>query len=104
MQPTESAPASFACCRATFDIDNIDIGPERRAYLETKLERVWEINSEGSIPWVSLANLAALISQSPTVCLVECWAVSWSHPATSSTLADGYAAALSSLVVKHLCS
>jgi betaine lipid synthase len=38
--------------RATFDIDNIDIGPERRAYLETKLERVWEINSEGSIPWV----------------------------------------------------
>lgn len=38
--------------RSIFDIDNIDIGPERRAYLETKLERVWEINSEGSIPWV----------------------------------------------------
>jgi betaine lipid synthase len=39
-------------CRSIFDIDNIDIGPERRAYLETKLERQWEINSEGSIPWV----------------------------------------------------
>ncbi len=44
-------------CRATFDIDNIDIGPERRAYLETKLERVWEINSEGSIPWVSCTGM-----------------------------------------------
>lgn len=40
--------------RSIFDIDNIDIGPERRAYLETKLERVWEINSEGSIPWCAL--------------------------------------------------
>eukprot|EP00879_Flechtneria_rotunda_P011867 GHRR01012396.1.p1 GENE.GHRR01012396.1~~GHRR01012396.1.p1 ORF type:complete len:672 (+),score=176.99 GHRR01012396.1:1113-3128(+) len=38
--------------RSIFDIDNIDIGPERRAYLETKLERVWEVNNEGSIPWV----------------------------------------------------
>jgi hypothetical protein len=33
-------------CRATFDTDNIDIGPERRAYLETCLERVWEVNSQ----------------------------------------------------------
>lgn len=38
-------------CRAIFDVDNIDIRPERRAYLETKLERVWDINSEESIPW-----------------------------------------------------
>jgi betaine lipid synthase len=38
--------------RATFDTDNIDLGPERRAYLETKLERAWERNSEGSIPYV----------------------------------------------------
>ena len=38
--------------RSIFDIDNIDIGPERRAYLETRLERVWEINSQGSIPYV----------------------------------------------------
>ncbi|KAI8469365.1 MAG: hypothetical protein J3K34DRAFT_282994 [Monoraphidium minutum] len=38
--------------RAVFDIDNIDIGPERRQYLETKLERVWEYNSQGSIPYV----------------------------------------------------
>jgi hypothetical protein len=27
--------------RSIFDIDNIDIGPERRAYLETKLEVGW---------------------------------------------------------------
>lgn len=38
--------------RAIFDVDNIDIGPERRSYLEHKLERVWEINSQGSIPYV----------------------------------------------------
>ena len=38
--------------RSVFDIDNIDIGPERRAYLETRLERVWEHNSEGGIPYV----------------------------------------------------
>mmetsp|Transcript_20159 Transcript_20159/g.56144 ORF Transcript_20159/g.56144 Transcript_20159/m.56144 type:complete len:687 (-) Transcript_20159:861-2921(-) len=38
--------------RATFDTDNIDIGPERRVYLEHRLERVWEINSQGSIPYV----------------------------------------------------
>lgn len=38
--------------RCIFDVDNIDIGPERRAYLENCLERVWEINSQGSIPYV----------------------------------------------------
>jgi len=38
--------------RATFDVDNIDVGPERRAYLDGKLERVWEYNGEGSIPYV----------------------------------------------------
>ncbi|CAL5226880.1 g9753 [Coccomyxa viridis] len=38
--------------RATFDTDNIDIGPERRNYLDHRLSRVWEMNSEGSIPYV----------------------------------------------------
>ncbi|GAX75478.1 hypothetical protein CEUSTIGMA_g2921.t1 [Chlamydomonas eustigma] len=38
--------------RSVFDVDTIDLGPERRAYLEHKLERVWEINSQGSIPYV----------------------------------------------------
>jgi betaine lipid synthase len=38
--------------RAVFDIDSIDVGPERRAYLETKLERAWEFNGQGSIPCV----------------------------------------------------
>ena len=32
--------------RATFDSDNIDIGPERRNYLDHRLSRVWEMNSE----------------------------------------------------------
>lgn len=32
--------------RSIFDIDTIDLGPERRSYLEHKLERVWEINSQ----------------------------------------------------------
>lgn len=33
-------------CRATFDTDNIDVGPERRAYLDHRLSRVWEVNSQ----------------------------------------------------------
>ena len=32
--------------RATFDTDNIDIGPERRDYLDHRLSRVWEMNSQ----------------------------------------------------------
>lgn len=38
--------------RSTFDTDNIDIGPERRNYLDHQLSRVWEFNDEGSIPYV----------------------------------------------------
>lgn len=38
--------------RCIFDIDGIDLGPERRAYLEHHLDRVWEVNSQGSIPYV----------------------------------------------------
>lgn len=38
--------------RATFDTDNIDIGPERRAYLDHRLSRAWEMNGQGSIPYV----------------------------------------------------
>jgi len=32
--------------RATFDTDNIDIGPERRNYLDHRLSRVWEMNGQ----------------------------------------------------------
>lgn len=32
--------------RATFDSDNIDIGPERRAYLDHRLHRTWEMNGQ----------------------------------------------------------
>ena len=35
---------------ATFDTDGISIGPERRAYLDTKLSRVWEMNSQ--VSWI----------------------------------------------------
>lgn len=38
--------------RSIFDMDNIDIGPERRNYLDHTCERVWEFNGEGSIPYV----------------------------------------------------
>lgn len=38
--------------RAIFDTDNIDIGPERRNYLDHRLSRVWEMNGQGSIPYV----------------------------------------------------
>lgn len=33
-------------------MDGIDLGPERRAYLDHALERVWEVNMQGGIPWV----------------------------------------------------
>ncbi len=36
----------WAGCRSTFDTDNIDIGPERRNYLDHQLSRVWEYNDE----------------------------------------------------------
>ncbi|KAL4857543.1 DNA mismatch repair protein 6 [Chlorella vulgaris] len=38
--------------RSVFDSDNIDVGPERRQYLDHQLSRVWEYNDEGSIPYV----------------------------------------------------
>ena len=38
--------SDVCCCRATFDTDNIDVGPERRAYLDHRLSRVWEVNSQ----------------------------------------------------------
>ena len=40
------AVTSAVLHRATFDTDNIDIGPERRAYLDHRLSRVWENNSQ----------------------------------------------------------
>ena len=38
--------------RATFDVDGIDLGPERRAYLDHHLHRLAEWNGAGSIPYV----------------------------------------------------
>ena len=38
--------------RSVFDTDNIDIGPERRQYLDHSLSRIWEFNDQGSIPYV----------------------------------------------------
>lgn len=64
--------------RATFDTDNIDIGPERRAYLEQRLERCWEVNSQVSrarrtpictracAPASSIALCALLPQHAPT--------------------------------------
>eukprot|EP00850_Spirogloea_muscicola_P006735 SM000032S12119 [mRNA] locus=s32:681173:683030:+ [translate_table: standard] len=38
--------------RAIFDLDGIDLGPDRRAYLEHQLSRVYEVNRSGRIPYV----------------------------------------------------
>ncbi|GHP08431.1 hypothetical protein PPROV_000717000 [Pycnococcus provasolii] len=38
--------------QAVFDQDGIALGPERRAYLDHKLNRVMEHNSDGTIPYV----------------------------------------------------
>ena len=40
--------------RSVFDTDSIDLGPERRQYLDHQLSRLWEVNSQGSIPYVPL--------------------------------------------------
>ena len=55
--PCKASPCStpqlltmLGVCRffwqATFDTDGIAIGPERRAYLDTRLSRLWEMNSQ----------------------------------------------------------
>lgn len=38
--------------RAAFEGDGVILGPERRAYLDHTLDRCWEINSDGRIPYV----------------------------------------------------
>ena len=38
--------------QAVFDTDGISIGPERRAALDHRFERLWEHNGEGGIPYV----------------------------------------------------
>ncbi|BBN01909.1 betaine lipid synthase [Marchantia polymorpha subsp. ruderalis] len=38
--------------RTVFDCDGIDVGPERRQYLEHKLAPVFEFNARGKIPYV----------------------------------------------------
>ena len=40
--------------RCTFDTDNIDIGPERRDYVDLRGEMLYELNSAGGIPYVPL--------------------------------------------------
>ncbi len=41
-----AAPLLRSVCRCIFDIDSIDIGPERRQYLDHQLSRLWENNSQ----------------------------------------------------------
>ncbi|KAG0563546.1 hypothetical protein KC19_8G040100 [Ceratodon purpureus] len=38
--------------RGMFDVDGIDLGPERRLYLEHQFEPVYEYNSRGKIPYL----------------------------------------------------
>ncbi|KAI5059149.1 hypothetical protein GOP47_0025468 [Adiantum capillus-veneris] len=43
--------------RAIFDLDNIDLGPARRQYIEHHLEQVFEENGWGGIPYVPLLKV-----------------------------------------------
>ena len=43
--------------RSIFDLDNIDLGPERRQYLDYKFSRIYEYNGRGSIPYVPLLTV-----------------------------------------------
>lgn len=43
--------------RTIFDMDNIDLGPARRQYLEHHLEQVYEENKCGGIPYVPLLKV-----------------------------------------------
>ena len=50
--PPDPAPADPLPHRSIFDTDNIDIGPERRNYLDHELSRIWEFNGEeAASPW-----------------------------------------------------
>ncbi|BBN19278.1 hypothetical protein MPTK1_8g09310 [Marchantia polymorpha subsp. ruderalis] len=47
--------------RAIFDMDNIELGPERRLYLDHTLERVYEENKSGGIPYVPFLKVPYFI-------------------------------------------
>lgn len=42
--------------RSLFDVDGIDLGPERRLYLEHQFEPVYEYNSRGKIPYLPVVQ------------------------------------------------
>jgi len=44
--------ARRAFWRAAFEGDGVILGPERRAYLDHRLDRAWEVNADGRIPYV----------------------------------------------------
>lgn len=46
-------------CRCIFDTDNIDIGPERRNYLDHRLSRVWEYNGQVSFQAYVISDVNA---------------------------------------------
>lgn len=59
-----TVPHWLCCCyRATFDTDNIDVGPERRAYLDHRLSRVWEVNSQVSVHTLRASSTGWLHSE-----------------------------------------
>ena len=63
-----TVPHSSCCrCRATFDTDNIDVGPERRAYLDHRLSRVWEVNSQVSVCTLHAARTRLAAQSTPQV-------------------------------------
>jgi len=43
--------------RSAFDADNVDVGPERRTYLEHRLTTVHEFNGLGPVPYVPLIRI-----------------------------------------------
>jgi hypothetical protein len=104
--------------RATFDTDNIDIGPERRAYLEVKLQREWEVNSEGSIPYVPYLRAPFYVwvgrpwnddgssewraEQGPSLSCAPCWQDTGHMCTVASTRSGAQAAQRSGALEHHL--
>jgi len=64
-------------CRATFDTDNIDIGPERRAYLDHRLSRAWEVNSQVCMCYLGTPIPLASVPCTSQMCMT--WLYGYTH-------------------------
>jgi hypothetical protein len=74
---SKQSEATATACRATFDTDNIDIGPERRAYLDHRLSRAWEVNSQVCMCYLGTPIPLASVPCTSQMCMT--WLYGYTH-------------------------